>query len=55
MIDSDDIQILAQLIEALNDSAIRLEEYYGKRDIENFNKSKKALLDFQKKIAEMLK
>ena len=55
MIDSYDLQILAQLIEALNDSANRLEESYEKKDIEKFNKSKKAFLDFQQKIAEILK
>lgn len=51
----EEIQILAQLIEAMNDSERKLEEYYQKRDIENFKKSKKSLLDFQRQIADMLK
>lgn len=44
------IQILAQIIEAMNDSAKKLEEDYNNKDIEKFNKSKKAILEFQQKI-----
>lgn len=54
-IDINTAQILAQLIEAMQDSLKKLEEYYGKRDIENFNKSKKAILEFQKQIAQILR
>jgi len=54
-IDINQVQIVAQLIEAMNDSLKKLEYYYEKKDIENFNKSKKSLLDFQNKIANILK
>ena len=50
----EEIQILAQLIEAMDDSLRRLEEYYEKKDIENFNKAKKNILDFQEKIDRIL-
>ena len=52
--DVSEIQILAQLIEAMDDGVKRLEEYYDKNDIENFNKSKKAVLEFQAQIARIL-
>jgi len=48
------IQILAQLINAMNDSLRKLEEYYNRNDIENFNVSKRAVLEFQEKIDKML-
>jgi hypothetical protein len=43
-VDISNIQIMAQIIEAMSDSMKKLEHYYEKKDIENFNKSKKALL-----------
>jgi len=54
-VDIHNLQILAQLIEAMSEASKKLEYYYENRDIENFNLSKKAVLDFQKKIEEMLK
>lgn len=50
----NELQILAQLIEAMNDAVIRLEEYYNKKDIENFNKSKEIVLGFQAQISGMI-
>lgn len=48
------LQMIAQLVEAMNDSLAKLEGYYGQKDIENFNKSKKALLAFQQQISEAI-
>jgi hypothetical protein len=50
----ENIQIMAQIAEAMNDSLKKLENYYEKRDIENFNKSKNAILGFQKQIDKIL-
>jgi len=55
MISREEIQIIAQLLEALKEAVNQLEYYYMKRDIENFKKSQQAVLDFQKKISEILK
>lgn len=49
------LQILAQIIEAMNECAEKLEKYYEARDIENFNKSKKTLLELQQQASEALK
>jgi len=50
MIKSEDLQVLAQLIHAMEDSINKLEEYYNKKDLEKFNRAKKAVIDFQQKI-----
>jgi uncharacterized membrane protein (DUF106 family) len=54
-IDKQKLEILAQLIEAMNDALGKLEKSYDKKDIEKFNESKKSLLDFQTKVAGILK
>jgi hypothetical protein len=46
---------LNQLINSLEEVAILLEEAYKKEDFEKFNKSKKAILQIQKHISEVLK
>ena len=53
--DDQDILLLAQLVDAIKDAEKRLEEYYNKGDIENFNSAKLQILDFRKKIADILK
>jgi len=55
MMNREEIQIIAQLLEALKEAVNQMEYYYSKRDIENFKKSQQAVVDFQKKIAEILK
>lgn len=47
------IQFLAQVIEAMNDTYKKLEEAYENKDIEKFEESKKNILEFQKKISEI--
>jgi len=48
-----DAQFLFQLAESLEKAEAKLEEYYGRKDYDNFEKTKKYLLDVQKKIAEV--
>ena len=54
-IDNRQVEILAQLIEAMNDSIEKLEISYNKKDIERFNEGKRSLLDFQTKVAGILR
>jgi len=53
-ISREEIQIAAQLLEALSEAVQQMEYYYSKRDIENFKRSQQAILDIHKKIAEIL-
>jgi Na+/phosphate symporter len=50
----DEIQILTQLIGAMDDSFKKMEDAFNKRDIQNFNEAKEAVLNFQRQIAQML-
>ena len=52
---SQDISFLSQLVKALEEAELNLEEYYEKKDYENFEISKKFILQIQKKIAENIK
>jgi len=54
-IDIREIEILAQLIEAMSDSLEKLETSYNKKNIEKFNENRRILLDFQGKISDILK
>lgn len=51
----EDISFLNQLIETLEEAGLRLKEAYNKKDHENFNKSKKFILQIQEKISEATK
>lgn len=50
-----DLELLFQLVKGLEESANNLEKSFNDSDKEEFNSSKSALLDFQKKIALVLK
>ncbi len=50
----EDITFLNQLINALEESELKLEEAYDKKDYENFNRTKKMMLQIQKKISEIV-
>jgi len=54
MISLPQLQIIAQLMDNLNITAKKIEEAYNKNDSENFNKSKRELLDIQDKISKMI-
>lgn len=51
---NDELQILAQLVSAMEDSVKRLEYYFSQRDIENFNKAKSMVLEFQNQISQII-
>ncbi len=51
----DDILELRQLGEVLEEAGLKLETAYKKKDYENFDASKKLILQIQKKISEIIK
>ena len=51
----EDIPFLNQLVKALEETELKLEEAYEKKDDESFNKSKKFMLQVQRKISEVIK
>ena len=50
-----DAQNLFQLVDSLEKSAEKLEEYYKKKDYDNFEKVRKNILEIQKRITEVTK
>jgi len=50
----EDVTFLNHLINALEESELKLEEAYDKKDYENFNRTKKMMLQIQKKISEII-
>jgi hypothetical protein len=50
MIKKEEIPHLDQLIDTLEIAMERLEEYHKEKDVENFNKTKKFIMDIQKQI-----
>jgi hypothetical protein len=51
--DLNELQILAQLVDSLEESSIVLERAYKEKNLENFNKAKQEMLDFYKKISNI--
>lgn len=52
--EKEDIQTIAQILNAIDDSVEKLERAEREKNLEEFSKSKKEILKFQKKIAEIL-
>ena len=50
-----DVTLLKQLVDSLDDSEKKLEEFYKKNDPENMNKVKKFMIDIAGKISEIIK
>jgi len=50
-----DITFLNQLVNTIEQSSIRMEEYYEKKNYEEFNKSKKLILEMITKISKIIK
>lgn len=50
----DELNLLSQLIEAMDEAVKKLESGFNKRDIESFNKAKKEVLSFQTEISKLL-
>ena len=51
----EDILFLNQLVKTLEELELKLEDNYNQKDYENFNKSKKLILEIQRKISEIVK
>ena len=51
----DEILFLNQLAKSLQESEVKLEETYKKREFENFNKTKKMMLRIQNEISNIIK
>ena len=54
MLDSQNIQILMQLIESMDLVTDKIEKAYNRRDGEDFRRAQEEILDLQKKIATIL-
>jgi len=50
----EDVVFLNQLAGSLEEASIKLEKFYNRKDVENFNRTKKFILNIQNKIAEVL-
>lgn len=51
----EEVSFLNHLIKSLEESGLKIEEYYAKKDYEKFNNMKKFMLGIQKKISEIVK
>jgi len=54
MIKKEDIIFLNQLVDALGESELKLEESYNEKNYEKFNNIKKLIMEIQKKISGVL-
>ena len=52
---NDERLFLIQLVKALEEAELKLEEYYNKKDYKNFNNAKNFMLTVLKKISEVIK
>ena len=50
----EEISFLNQLVKALKESELKLEEYYNKEDHKNFDNAKNFMLTVLKKISEVV-
>ena len=55
MVDLQQLQILAQLLDNMDTASEKLEKTYGENNAEDFNSSKKEIMGIQNKISEILK
>jgi hypothetical protein len=54
MVKREDMALLDQLLDSLEEASKEFENYYVIKDFDNFNKSKKFILNIQKKISEII-
>ncbi len=55
MIDRIKLNLLIQLVSAMEDAFAHLEKAYKNKNAENLEKSKKTFLEFQEKLSQELK
>ena len=48
----EDVNFIEQMTKSMEKLADSLEDFFKKRDVGNFNKTKKTMLDIQRKISE---
>jgi hypothetical protein len=53
--DLNELQILAQLVDSLEESSRFLEETYKEKNLEKFNKAKQEMLSLYQKISDITK
>lgn len=51
----EDASLLRHLVHSIEESERKLEEFYKKNKIEEFNKTKKAIIQLNEKMSEILK
>jgi hypothetical protein len=51
----EDASLLRHLISSLDEAEKKLEESYEKKDADNFNKTKKFILQINQKISDVIK
>jgi hypothetical protein len=51
----EEILFLNQLIKSLEEAEKNLEKSYNKQNLDNFNKSKRVMIQIQKEISDMIK
>ena len=54
MLNLEQLQFLAQIVDSMEVAVGKLEKSYDENDSEKFQKSKKTILEFQTKISEIL-
>lgn len=54
MLDLDELQFLAQIVDSMEMAIERLEKSYQDKEGVNFQNSKKTILEFQSRISEIL-
>ena len=54
-IEGNSISYLSRLVKVLEEAVVRLENDYKNNNSEDFNKSKKFILEVQKRISDVLK
>ncbi len=52
MINRDKLRVLAQIIGVMEDTFVKLEKAYKRKNVEDLEKSKKTILEFQEKLVE---
>ena len=51
---TEELQLLAQLIDSIDSAVDKIEQAYGKNDVEEFTKAKETILNFNKRISEII-
>lgn len=51
----EDSSMLKHLVNSMSDTESKFEEFYQKKDVDNFNKTKRFILQLNKRITDALK